>query len=158
MLSLGLHHKSSNREWRPPNKSYRWSSNFKSDPNQFCAALVWSIFEQLLIGRKRDILTDLLTMTANEAARMSPSLYDIAKLHLTAPMDFCRNFIPLEFLGPYRLLRISRGACSIRLKTFSLPSKAFFTNRQTDSHASLLKDMWQKLAILENDQPDPFWP
>ena len=50
--------------------------------------------EQLRIGGKGDILAGSLTLTANEPARMSPSLYEVDKLHLTAPMEFGQNFIP----------------------------------------------------------------
>ena len=48
-----------------------------------------------MIGQKGDILAGSLTLTANEPARvrMFPLLYDVTKLHLTAPMDFFQMFV-----------------------------------------------------------------
>ena len=43
---------------------------------------------------KGDILAGALTLTANKPARMPPSLYDIARRHLTASIDLRQNSTP----------------------------------------------------------------
>ena len=63
------------------------------------------------------------TLTSNESARMSPSFYDIARLHLTASIDFWQNSNP--FYGAAALC-VTKNGNSRRRPSWSLSTLVLY--------------------------------
>ena len=63
-------------------------SHSSSSSNSVRGSPSWPIISRV------DILAGSLILTANEPARMSPSLYDLARVHLTVSIDFWHKYTP----------------------------------------------------------------